>query len=286
MSLIENALDKLRRSTLVGAEPRDPPRPVASVAIPQPSKQMAIDLARVRAAGYLPEEGVTRRFADFYRYIKRPIIEKALTPGNAAEMRLILVTSSVAGDGKTFTSINLALSIARERDVSVTLVDADVPRSNVSRVLGISGERGLTDALLDESLDPESLVIRTDIRGLDVMPAGKTVENATELLASARMAEVAARLVARNPRRIVLLDSSPLVGSSEAHALLRIPGQVLMVVRAGVTPARALVEAVRQIDQGKLRGLILNQAPEAWGIGYYYGYASYRPTDDGASREN
>jgi len=315
VSLIENALEKMRRSSLaagadapgarvvVGAEAPIPrlvagaeaasPRLAAGaeaaagaatlsarVAPPTlPAKHMTLDLARVRAAGYLPEENVARRFADYYRYIKRPLIEKALAAGAAPEMRLILVTSSVAGDGKTFTSINLALSMARERDISVLLIDADVPRSNVSRIFGLEAEKGLTDALLDETVDPESWVIRTDIQGLELMPAGTSVENATELLASARMTAVAARLVTRNPRRVVLFDSSPLLGSSEAHALLKVPGQVIVVVRAGMTPARALKEAVGQVERGKLQGLILNQAPRPLGAGYYYGYTMYSASD-------
>ncbi len=144
----------------------------------------------LRNAGYLPAEGLERRFADHYRQIKRPLIERALAgePG----MRLILVSSALPGDGKTFTSLNLALSMARERDVSVLLVDADAPRAHISEVLGIRGERGLLDALSDESLDVESLIVETDVRGLEILPAGKFVENATELFASARMDQIAA----------------------------------------------------------------------------------------------
>ena len=299
MSLIESALAKLRRAgegdaqanaritspvSLAPGAAKAPALVVAAsvapvVEVEEPTKRLRIDLNALRDKGYFPEAGLERRFADHYRQIKRPLIEKALA--GVAETRLFVVTSAFPGDGKTFTSLNLGLSIARERDASVLLVDADLPRSNISRVCGLENEPGLTDALLDEKLDVESLVFGTDIRGLAVLPTGKFVDNATELLASARMGQIIARLMARNPRRLVLLDASPLLGSSEAHALVRLPGQVILVVRAGVTPRHAILEAVALVERNKLQGIVLNEAPGKSGAGYYYGYGSYSSPDRG-----
>ena len=287
MSLIESALEKLRRvgDAQPGSGPRaaSPTAPVTKaaaivVAAPPapagPAKRITIDLKTLRNAGYLPEEGLERRFADHYRQIKRPLIERALA--GSPEMRLILVSSALPGDGKTFTAINLALSMARERDVSVLLVDADAPRAHVSEVFRIRGERGLLDALTEESLDVESLIVHTNVRGLDILSAGTRAENATELLASARMSQIAARLSAGNARRLVVIDSAPVLVSSEARALLRLPGQVVLVVRAGATPQHAIQEALSHVDKSKLQGLILNHAPFKSGGGYYYyGYSSY-----------
>jgi exopolysaccharide/PEP-CTERM locus tyrosine autokinase len=243
------------------------------------TRHIGIDQKALRSTGYLPEAGLERRFADHYRHIKRPLIERAL--GGSAEMRLILVSSALPGDGKTFTSINLALSIARERDVSVLLVDADAPRAHVSEVFRIREQPGLLDALVDESLDVESLVERSDVRGFEILPAGRLVENATELLASARMNQVAARLAAGNPRRLVLFDSAPLLVSSEARALLRIPGQVVLVVRADLTPRQAIQEALSHVDKNKLSGLVLNHT--AFKPGGYYGYYGYGEDDASTS---
>jgi protein-tyrosine kinase len=287
VSLIESALEKLRRVSEPAAPASVPtvrpvvpapsvPKAPAVVVPPAPHysrKRMTIDPQALRRAGYLPDEGLERRFADHYRQIKRPLIEKALA--GPAEMRVILVSSALPGDGKTFTSINLTLSMARERDVSVLLVDADAPRGHVSEVFGIRRERGLLDALGDESLDVESLIIETDVPGFEILPAGRFVENATELLASVRMDQIAARLSARNPRRIVILDSAPLLVSSEARVLLRIPGQVLLVVRAGKTPRQAIVDAAAYVDRKRLQGVVLNQAPFRTAGGYYYGYPGY-----------
>ena len=293
MSLIESALERLRRAGETGGDTRAqmPRTVVAAVPAPRtpvdpsptpehPHKQIKVDPAALRRAGYLPEEGLERRFADHYRQIKRPLVERALA--GSAEMRLILVSSALPGDGKTFTSINLALSMARERDVSVLLVDADAPKGHVSEVFGIRGDLGLLDALRDESLEVESLIEHTDIRGLEILPAGRFVENATELLASARMAQIAARIGARNPRRLVVFDSAPLLVSSEARVLLRIPGQVVLVVRAGTTPRQAILDAVGHVEKTKLQGLILNQTPFREGGGYY-GYSAYGAGADEAS---
>lgn len=288
MSLIQNALEKMRRSGATAAGPNEATG--ASQAVPfghpgsaaqedEPAESQArrvdIDWDEVRAVGYLPAQTEMRRFADFYRQIKRPLIEKALAVGGAPDARLILVSSALPGDGKSFTAINLALSMARERDISVLLVDADLPRSRISEVFGLGGEPGLVDALLRESSDIESYIVHTNVAGLDILPAGVSVDNATELLASERMTQIAGRLATRRPRRLVLFDSAPLLGSTEASALAKIPGQIALVVRAGKTPRQAVVDAVACLNEAKLQGIILNEATTARGSGYYYGYSSY-----------
>lgn len=287
MSLIESALEKLRRGREEGAPGMGAPRalpPAAPLSAPKvpalvvPSaptyvrNRISIDAPALRRAGYLPEEGLERRFADHYRQIKRPLIEKALAGG--PEMRLILVTSALPGDGKTFTSLNLAQSMARERDISVLLVDSDAPRARITEVLGLRGERGLLDALSDESVDVESLIVETDVRGLEILPAGKFLEGTTELFASTRMDQLAASLAARHPRRVVVFDSAPLLVSSEARAMARVPGQVVLVVRIDVTPRQAALEAASYVDKKKLAGMIINHTPFKRGGGYY-GYAGY-----------
>jgi protein-tyrosine kinase len=289
VSVIETTLYKLRRAgeadahlgvlqpepVVAAAAPRESAVRVAAVPGPAPeaeerARHITIDLGALRAAGYLPAEGLEGRFRDHYRRIKRPLIEKALA--GSADMRLIMVSSALPGDGKTFTSINLALSMARERDATVLLVDADAPRARISEVLGLRGKPGLLDALVDQSVDVESLVEGTSVRGLEILPAGAFLENATELLASARMRQIVARLCARNPRRLILFDCAPLLVSSEARVVMRIPGQLVLVVRAGVTPLRAVTEALAQIDKTKVQGLVLNQAPFRDRGSYYYGY--------------
>ena len=282
MSIIETALDKARRTSTV---PTVTPADVAielqlPPGVPEEGshaqRRIAIDLNLLRAQGELPEAGLERRFADYYREIKRPLVQAMVAGDARAESRLVLVTSALPGEGKTFTALNLAFSVARERDVSVLLVDADVPKGHLSRTFGLQGEPGLLDALADETVDVDSLVIGTDMRGFEILPAGRPVEGAAELIGSARMAQIAARL-ARHPRRLVLFDSAPLLASSEARALKQIPGKTLLVTRAGRTSRQALLDAIALIDKTKLHGLVLNDAYASHGDDYYthYGYSGY-----------
>ena len=119
------------------------------------------------------------------------------------------------------------------------------------------------------------ILLPTDVNGLCMLPAGRCSDDvATELLASARMEETAARLISRNPNRIVLFDSPPLLLTNESRVLTAVVGQVVLVVRAGATPQQAVTEAIGYIGEDKPIGLILNQS-KASGPGNYYGYGEY-----------
>ena len=289
MTIVERAIEKLRRQSAqtpapanitVGAVVHEP---VADLPHANPARRIRIDRDALRQAGYLPDTAVDRRFANHYRQIKRPLIAKAQSAPDSAGVspRVIVMTSALPGDGKTFTSINLALSLAHERDVSVVLVDADIPKPHVSRIFGVEAEAGITDALANADLDVESLLLPTDIGGLSILPAGKSMDNATELLASARMGALLTRLLSRHPRRIVLLDSPPLMVSSEARALLPIAGQLVIVVRAGKTPHKAVLDALAEVGADKPVSMVLNQGRVGFGGGYdAYGDYGVTGNDD------
>jgi protein-tyrosine kinase len=280
MTIVERAIEKLRRA---GAQPvpTSAPKVVGSLvheadaAAPSivPLRRIHIDRDALRQAGYLPESSRDRQFADHYRQIKRPLIAKAQAVTTASPSpRLIMMASALPGDGKTFTSINLALSMARERDISVVLVDADMPKPHVSRIFGVGAEFGLMDALNDPNLDVESLLLPTDVGSLSILPAGRATDGATELLASTRMSTIVARLLARNPNRIVLFDSPPLLVSSESRALAAVAGQVVLVVRNGKTPRDAVLDTLEELGERKDISLVLNQGRVRNGGGYYYGF--------------
>jgi protein-tyrosine kinase len=237
-----------------------------------------IDRARLQTDGYLPSANLERLISNQFRHIKRPLIKNAL--GRGAEPvpngHLVMVTSSLPGEGKTFSSLNLAFSIAREKDLEVVLIDADVAKATVSRIFGVQAAPGLLNALADDLIDVESLILATDVKGLSILPAGQCAEDdtATELLASTRMDEIAARIGARSAHRIALFDSPPLLLTNEARVLASLMGQILLVVRAGVTPQQAVLEAIGFVDEEKPLGLVLNQS-KAHAPGSYYGYGSY-----------
>jgi exopolysaccharide/PEP-CTERM locus tyrosine autokinase len=289
MSLVEQAIARLRnqqvgskRPVLGGSalKPVLPPM-VDDLEGSKAVNRLAIDINALRAGGYLPETSKERQFSDQYRRIKRPLIEKALSGDDAGgEPRVIIITSAVPGDGKTFTSINLAFSMALERDISILLIDSDVAKHHITDIFGLRERKGLLDALTDESLDPEALVVPTSSRGFSILPAGTRVEGTAELVSSNRMRQIVATLCARNPRRILLLDSPPMLITNEGRALVKIAGQVVLVVRAGETPRHAVQAAMNMIDEKQAGGLILNQVKVGLTEGYY-GYGAYgTPADD------
>jgi protein-tyrosine kinase len=288
MSLVEQAIARLKN------QPPGTKRPVldgsAAISVAAPiveeledsskaAHRLVIDVNALRAAGYLPEQGVDRLFADHYRRIKRPLIEKALS-GDAAggEPRIMMVASAVPGDGKTFTSVNLAFSMARERDISVLLIDSDVAKHHITEIFGLRERKGLLDALIDPSLDPETLVVPTSLRGFSILPAGSRVEGTTELISSSRMRQIVTSLCARSPRRILLLDSPPLLVTNEGQSLVKLAGQVVLVVRAGETPRHAVQAAIGMFDEKQAGGVILNQVTAGL-TGGYYGYGAYGTAD-------
>jgi protein-tyrosine kinase len=300
MSLVETAIKKLQQSArdaktakpeTVSRAPAPEPAVAAVVpAKPAPAQVLSrtvsrhaaihVDRAGLRAGGFIAPEDQERQIADQFRQIKRPLITNASGRGakKIPNGHLIMTASALPNEGKTFTSINLALSLAAEKDITVLLVDADVAKRHISRIFGVEKEPGLLDALQDDTLDLESLIIPTDIPGLNLLPAGNRTSIATELLSSAHMESTFARLGAHSPNRIVLLDSPPLLLTSESRALAAIAGQVVVVVNARTTPQRAVLDAVSYIPADKSVGFILNQCNVQASEGYYYGDGTYGET--------
>jgi protein-tyrosine kinase len=287
MSLVEQAIAKLRGAAAPGkvtqraaSAPMAHVTTVAGDALEHTAKNnrvLAIDSAAMRANGYLPELDMDRPFAEYYRQIKRPLVEKALstnTRSDEPDTRVIMVTSALPGEGKTFTSINLAFSLARERDMSVLLVDADILKPHISEIFGIRQDPGLMDALIDEKLAIESLVMTTNVKGLSILPAGRMAEGAAEMLVSNRMRHILRRLLTENSRRIILLDSPPIIATSEGRALTKVAGQLVLVVRAGKTLQAAVKGTLAQIDPERMSGIILNDARLSL-TESFYGYGTY-----------
>lgn len=251
---------------------------------------LEVDREALRNEGLLAPEQDVAMLANQYRAIKRPLIRHAFgkRATKVKDGNLIMVTSALAGEGKTFTSINLALSMAQERDHSVVLVDADVAKPHVSTIFGVSEEPGLLDLLEDSSLTPQSLVMATDVERLFVLPAGSPRVNSTELLASDQMEVVAHALASIAVQPIVIFDSPPLLQTSESSVVAALAGQVLVVVRAGQTSQQAVTSALDMLGEEQAVNLVLNQATEAGGgyhYGFDYGYSGYRGRADESADE-
>lgn len=237
-----------------------------------------VDRNRLREAGLLAPENVERQLADQYRRIKRPLLDNVFGRGAAPvdKGNLLVITSAMAGEGKTFSAMNLALSMMLEPDVNVVLVDCDVAKPQITSLLGLEQSVGLIDFLADDSVDIRDVLFPTDIDGLRVIPAGRQHAHATELLASNRMEHFIRELGTRYPDRVIVFDSPPLLLTSEAPVLVNLMGQVVMVVKAGVTSQSAVKQAVELVDTSRRPvSLILNMS-RFKGTGNYgsYGYGS------------
>ncbi len=277
MSIIEKAMEKLNPKAK--AVESDAPAENES---PMPADSTAnyreINLERLKQRNIisLHGENYSASIAEEFRMIKRPLLDnafdKAVRNGN-----LIMVTSSLPGEGKTFCSVNLAMSIAMEMNRTVLLVDADVLKPSVLHHLGITADRGLMDLVQEKGVKVSDVLIRTNIENLTILPPGRHHKRATELLASNVMAGLLEDMAQRYPDRIILFDSPPLLVTTEASVLASHMGQIVMVVEAEKTPQPALKEALSLIESCDIVGLVLNKTPyipgfEYYGYGYGYGY--------------
>jgi protein-tyrosine kinase len=266
------ALVQRREAKAAPAEPlRVAPVPVAPA---RQSKHVILDLEALARTGYLVPGMVRSDLALEFRGIKRPLLRNAVrTDDGPNRNALIMVTSALPGEGKTFCSVNLAMSMAMEVDTSVLLVDADVVRPAVLERLGLPPTRGFMDVLTDDSLDLGDVMLRTNVPKLTILPAGTRNVMATEILASGAMERMLTELATRYPDRIVILDAPPLLLSTESRVLASRVGQVLMVVDSTRTTTAKVAAAFEAVESCPLVMSVLNKCPEpSRRYGYDYGY--------------
>lgn len=245
-------------------------------------KRLELESQSLRDAGLLPptedEDHLRRQF----RRIKRPVIDNAFDLGipRNNNSNVVMVASALPGAGKSFVSMNLALSVSLERDIGVILVDADVLKPKCTDSLGLQKNPGLIDYLLSVSKDIESILVPTNIPGLRLIPAGSAHSNATELLASKRMRTMVEQLAADYSDCLIVVDTPPLLVTNEAQVLAQYMGQILLVVQEGASSQRSILDAVEMLDRSKPINVILNKARISPMGGYgnpYYGYAYSGP---------
>lgn len=286
MSSIERYIDKLGNSLESAVAAPDllsdthstvPPVGAGSQASVRTTQQeVVIDFERLKAAGMLTPADTQGRLADEYRAIKRPLLKNAFGGGvvDITHGNLIMVTSALPGEGKSFTSIGLAMSMAMELDRTVLLVEADMAKPAVCRYCGIpEPKRGLVDYLADASFDLSDLLMKTNVPKLTLLPAGRRHPSSAELLGSHAMQELMNQLANRYSDRVVIFDSPPLLLTNEAVTLSSLMGQVIVVVEAAKTQQALVKQAIALLDPDQTVGVVLNKNRAAEGAGYGgYGY--------------
>ena len=310
MSLIEEAakrLEQLRRAGVTTAadrhesraDARPDARPLSRAELRPPeaaaisvhalppkaataARNATVDVKRLAGQGFVVPGGPRSAAADEFRVIKRPLLANAFGLGVPAVKNgnLIMVTSAMPHEGKTFTAVNLAFSIADELDRTVLLIDADVARPGLPALFGLSSTRGLLDALQNRSMDVGQFMLPTDIANLTILPGGTQTPRATELLASDGMARMLEEMAKRYADRIIVCDAPPLLATTEARVLAAHMGQIVFVVHAEATLQAQVVQGLATIENCPVKLLVLNmvesraQGAHGYGYGYGYGYGA------------
>ncbi|MBS0390173.1 MAG: XrtA-associated tyrosine autokinase [Comamonadaceae bacterium] len=286
-SSIEKAaqrLEQLRKSgtPLPGDRPHQdesaPPLETMDAAHARPeSKTVHIDLTALGAGGYVTPNVRRSATTEQYRVIKRPLLDNATGKGASlvANGNLIMVTSALPGEGKSFTAINLAMSLAMELDHTVMLVDADVTHPSVMTKLGLPPAPGLLDVLREDGVGLADVLLRTNVEKLTLLPAGLAHQRATELLASDAMTTLVRDMGKRYGDRIIIFDSPPLLLTTEARVLASHMGQVVVVVQAEKTLQSEVNYALSTIESSPVKYMVLNRVRNhglgSYGYGYDYG---------------
>jgi protein-tyrosine kinase len=235
--------------------------------------------------GYrLPEEGLTitdplvvtyndpkSPIAEEFRKLKSTLIHlEQLGQGR----RTLMITSALGGEGKSITTINLAITLAQELDHTVLMIDADLRKPTLHRYLGVPAAPGLADCLVD-GVNPAETIIRTGLGKLSFLPAGREVENPAELLGSERMRQLVQQMRRRYPDRFLLIDTPPILPVAEARILSTLVDGVIFVVREGAVGMTDLQEALDGVQRDKLLGIVYNNVrPESLQGRYHY-YSGY-----------
>ena len=265
-------------ATEVAAMPRSP-KPVLDP-VQFPGLRHPIDRQHLRDQGLIVPEGSVTALLEEFRIVKRQLLlatAELRQKGMGGAAQRVLICSPHSGEGKTYTAVNLALSIAAEKDSEVLLVDADFAKPSVLSALGLPGGSGLMDALADPSVDVADCVIGTDVPGLWVLPAGNATNSDSEYLSSTRTLSVLNRLTEGAPNRFVIFDSPPVLAASPAAELAKYVGQAVMVARADRTGQGSLEDAISLLSGCPNLQLLLNAvhfSPSGRRFGTYYGYGA------------
>lgn len=242
--------------------------------------ELLLDRGQLAGFGITIPSAERSRTAEEFRLIKRNLMAAWPAGGKSdgsGPARVVMVTSSRPGEGKTFVALNLALSFSSEREVKALLIDADTHHSALKTILGLRGAKGLVE-VLGGDLDLRDALVRTNIENLLVLPAGQGGPHVPELLSSSRMSALLDELTRRFPDRFVILDTPPCMASSDAATMAPLVGQIVFVVEAHRTQQDEIEAGLSMLSSCPRISLLLNKSEQAsahfgsYGYGYGYNY--------------
>ncbi|MFT6331654.1 MAG: exopolysaccharide/PEP-CTERM locus tyrosine autokinase [Bermanella sp.] len=247
------------------------------------SQTFDIDIADLESRGFVSLHSTRSQINEEYREIKRKLLSNAFgaLSKTITNANIIMVTSARPSEGKTFTAINLALSIAAEKDKRVLLVDADVLKPNTLRTLGLKERRGLIEYLLGDVKEIGDVMFSSNIDKLRIIPAGRSHHLSTELLASKAMSDLITEFSTRYPDRVVIIDTPPIIGINESAVLANFAGQAVMVVEEGRSKLSDIQKAVARLNPNMAIGFVVNKSLNSSEQTGYYGYHHYGSDREG-----
>ena len=275
---IEKASAKQQKNVIAGANSAVISAPDAPEEVINLDKIINIDVAELERKGFVSLTSARSRINEEYREIKRKLLKNAFgfLSSTINRANIIMVTSARPSEGKTFTAVNLAMSIAAEKDKTVLLVDADVLKPNVMRTLGEKTNSGLMEYLIGEKENLAEVIYPTNIDKLKIIPAGRSHHLSTELLASKKMEDTIEEFSSRYSDRVVIIDTPPMLGINESAILAGFAGQAVVVVEEGRAKLTDIRKAVDRLDPEMAVGFVVNKSTyqssdDSGYYGYYYG---------------
>lgn len=223
--------------------------------------QPFVDMTSLFRAGMIDWNRVRSRVSEEFRLVQRQIVRTAFTAAGAEPgfSNLLMITSSIPGEGKSFTSLNLAACIARQRDHYVLLIDIDSKRDSFCMALGLGDAPGLLDLAANPDIDPSQVIAKTAIEHLSVLPIGIERDLGPELFASKQMTKLIQALGRRYADRLIVLDAPPTLSTSDPAALAPIVGQIMFVVEAERTQREEVESSLDLLQACPTITLLLNK---------------------------
>jgi protein-tyrosine kinase len=246
-------------------------------------KTLHIDIADLESRGFVSLHSTRSQINEEYREIKRKLLSNAFgaLSKTITNANIIMVTSARPSEGKTFTAINLALSIAAEKDKRVLLVDADVLKPNILRTLGLKERSGLIEYLLGDVKEIGEVMFHSTINKLTIIPAGRSHHLSTELLASQAMSELITEFSTRYSDRVIIIDTPPIIGINQSAVLANFAGQAVVVVEEGGSRISDVQKAVARLNPDMAIGFVVNKSLNTSEQTGYYGYHHYGSDREG-----
>jgi capsular exopolysaccharide synthesis family protein len=272
MSKIYKALEKAERERKAAVTSLRPEK--APIISREQTKEKPEDRSTYGAGTYIA--GPNTIAAEEFRKLRTLIFHTS----RSKPMRTLLVTSAAPGEGKSTVAINLALAIALGVKERALLVDCDLRNPHKNPLLKGNTTPGLSDYLTDK-LKPEDLTVKTETPKLSVLPSGSRTLNAAELLGSEEMRNLIETLKVQDAHRYIIIDSPPIIVTTEPVILSEMVDGIILVVLAAKTPRDLVQRAIESIEKEKILGIVLNQIkPEPSSYSYKHHY-HLLPTEDG-----